>query len=36
MKFAFSLIVSIFKLIDVGLVRATVDILNNRSSVTRV
>jgi len=33
----FSLILNIFKLIDVGLVRATVDIiLNNQLNVTRI
>jgi len=36
-KFVFSLIVNIFKLIDVGVVSATVDIIfNNQLSVTRV
>jgi len=36
-KFVFSLIVNIFKLIDVGLVSAAVDIIfNNQSGVTTV
>jgi hypothetical protein len=35
-KFVFILIVNIFTLIDVGLVHATVDIVNNQSLVTRV